>query len=133
MKNLKSKVAAALMVAALTLPFVASAQGTTNPPPFTNALAQTQVVGNQAGIASSTPLPVLIGNIVNVVLGFLGIVFLVLLLYAGFLWMTAQGEEKPVTKAKDIIKQSIIGLIVIVAAFAISNFVLTSLIRVSGG
>jgi len=57
---------------------------------------------------------------------------LILLIYAGFLWMTAQGDDKLVTKAKDIIRQAVIGLIVIIAAFSISNFVLSSLVNVSG-
>jgi uncharacterized membrane protein YwzB len=47
--------------------------------------------------------------------------------------MTAQGDDKVVGKAKDIIRQAIIGLIVIVAGFAISNFVLGNLANVALG
>ncbi|MEK7116178.1 MAG: pilin [Patescibacteria group bacterium] len=100
-------------------------------PPFTKGLTLVNTVGSSAGITTSKGLPEIIGSIINVALGFLGIVFLVLLLYAGFLWMTAQGEPKTVDKAKDMLKQAIIGLIIIVAAFAVSNFVLTSLVNVT--
>ncbi|MBI4139136.1 hypothetical protein HY479_03230, partial [Candidatus Uhrbacteria bacterium] len=54
------------------------------------------------------------------------------LLYGGFLWMTAGGSEEGVTKAKTMIRNAIIGLVIIVAAFSISNFVLSSLVKVTG-
>lgn len=99
--------------------------------PFNQAKALANTVGSSAGIQSSTTLPAMVGSIINVVLGFLGILLLFYMLYAGFLWMTAGGDEKKVTKAQDIIKQAVIGLLIIVAAFAISNFVLSSLVNVS--
>lgn len=114
-------------IAALVAPLPAFAVDN----PFTRGAKLAGEVGEKAGIKTSRTLPEIIGSIINVFLGFLGIIFLVLLLYAGFLWMTAQGEPKQVEKAKEILKQSIIGLIIIVAAFAISNFVLTSLVNVS--
>ncbi|MBU2509262.1 hypothetical protein KKE33_02705 [Patescibacteria group bacterium] len=85
-------------------------------------------IGEGAGL-KDTSLTTIIGNIINVALGFLGIVLLAYLLYAGFLWMTAGGETEKVTKAQDMIKNAIIGLIIIIAAFAISNFVLKALIK----
>lgn len=99
--------------------------------PFNQARQLTNSVGDTAGISTSQTLPGMAGSIINVVLGFLGILLLFYMLYAGFLWMTAGGDEKKVTKAIDIIKQAIIGLVIIVAAFAISNFVLGSLVNVS--
>ena len=66
--------------------------------------------------------------VINGVLGLLGIIFLSLTFYAGFLWMTAQGNEDNVTKAKNILTTSIIGIIIIVAAYAITNFVLTAIL-----
>ena len=99
--------------------------------PFNQDRVLTNSVGDKAGISTSQTLPGMAGSIINVILGFLGILLLFYMLYAGFLWMTAGGDEKKVTKAIDIIKQSIIGLVIIVAAFAISNFVLGSLVNVS--
>ncbi|PIR92378.1 hypothetical protein COU01_01910, partial [Candidatus Falkowbacteria bacterium CG10_big_fil_rev_8_21_14_0_10_44_15] len=60
----------------------------------------------------------------------LGIIFLVLVLYAGFLWMTAAGNEDQVTKAKSILTTSIIGIVIIVAAYAIVTFVLDAILNV---
>jgi len=86
-------------------------------------------VGTQAGIQTTRDLPGIIALIINVILTLLGVIFLVLMVYAGFLWMTAQGESKPVDQAKGIIKQAIIGLIITLAAYAISNFVITNIVK----
>lgn len=69
-----------------------------------------------------------IGNIVNILLGLLGIVFFILILYAGFIWMTARGDSAKVQKATTMLTQAVIGIIIILSAFAISNFALNQLI-----
>lgn len=123
-----------MSVMAGSLPLVAQAQPGRNP--FApGGAAQTNVgqVGTQAGIGAATPLPVIIGNIINVVLGFLGIVLLFYLLYGGFLWMTSGGDSKGVDSAKAMIRNAIIGLVIIVSSYAISNFVLSQLLVVTGG
>ena len=50
-----------------------------------------------------------------------------MIIYAGFEWMTAQGDEKKVDKAKDTLTRAVIGLIIIIAAYSITYFVFTSL------
>ncbi len=120
MKHLKT-IAASVGVA-LATPFVALA---TNP--FQSGQQMVSDVGGKAGISGGGGLTDIIGNLINIFLGFLGLVFLVLMLYAGFQWMTAGGDEGKVKKAREVITQAIIGLIVVVAAYAISSFVLGSL------
>ena len=66
----------------------------------------------------------LVGQLINTFLGLLGVVFLLLIVYGGFKWMNAQGAEEDVKKAKDTITQAVIGLVIIMAAYAISNFVI---------
>ena len=127
MKQLKSVLGAFAVAATLLLP----AQMALADNPFQTAQNLAGEVGNNAGITSQRTLPQIVGSIINIALGFLGIVFLVLLLYAGFMWMTAGGDEKKVDKARTMITQAIIGLVIIVAAFSISSFVLSSLINVS--
>ena len=56
-------------------------------------------------------------------LAILGILFIILMLTAGYNWMTAGGEEEKVTKAKDMIKRAIIGLFIVIASYAITAFV----------
>lgn len=127
MKQLKTWVKATGAAIAL-LPYQVLAQA---PSPFTKGTEQIGQIADKAGVNKSQELPVIIGNIVNVALGFLGTIFLVLMLYAGFLWMTAQGDEGKVKKAREMITQAIIGIIIIAAAFAISNFVLKSLVTIT--
>ncbi|MDO8463578.1 MAG: pilin [bacterium] len=69
-----------------------------------------------------------VASIINVAMGLLGIVAVVIILAGGFLWMTAGGEETKVTKAKQLIFSGIIGLAIILSAFAIAKFVINSLV-----
>lgn len=64
-----------------------------------------------------------IGQIIQLVLSFLGVLFLGLTIYAGSLWMTAQGNEQKAEKAKDMIIGSVTGLAIVIAAYAIASFV----------
>lgn len=63
------------------------------------------------------------GQIVGVVLSFVGVLFLILMIYAGITWMTAQGNDQQVAKAKSLLVNSIIGLIIVFAAYAITTFI----------
>jgi len=84
---------------------------------------------NQAGFntqGTSTPADIA-GNIIGYALGLLGIIFVILVIYAGFLWMTAQGNEEQITKAKKMITNAVIGIIIISMAYIITNFVLTNI------
>lgn len=88
-------------------------------------------VGGNSGLGNQ-PLEQTLGLLISVLLGVLGIIFLVLTIYAGFLWMTAGGDEKQVAKAKNIIITAVIGLVILLSAYAISSFVLSQLISATG-
>lgn len=60
----------------------------------------------------------------------IGIIFLLLIVYAGFLWMTAAGNTSQVEKAKNIMVSAIIGTVIALAAFAITTFVFQNLATV---
>lgn len=84
-------------------------------------------MGEAAGYKPDGTLTGKISYIIEMFLGLLGVIFLVLLIYGGFLWMTARGSEQQVEKAKEVIFSAVIGLIIVVAAYAISIFVVTKL------
>lgn len=84
-------------------------------------------VGDTAGFNTNLDLADTIGTLISIALGLLGVVFLVLMLYAGFLWMTAGGNDEKVGKAKKLITQTVIGLVLTVAAYAISGFVVDAI------
>ncbi len=80
----------------------------------------------------TSDIRVVIARIINVALGFLGIAVVLLILYGGFIWMTAGGDERKVETAKKIIINAIIGLVIVILSYAISSFILRKLQEVVG-
>lgn len=76
---------------------------------------------------SQKQLPAVVADIIDVALGLLGIVAVVIILAGGFKWMTAGGNDDKVGEAKKLIVAGVIGLIIILAAYAIAQFVLGSI------
>lgn len=87
-----------------------------------------QEAGNMAW-GSTKSLPEIVGVIISAALAMLGVLFLVLMIYNGYLWMTARGESKQVDNAKEGLKNSLIGLIIVLTSYVITNFILTNLIK----
>jgi hypothetical protein len=74
-----------------------------------------------------------IAQIIRVALGFLGVIAVVIILLGGFKWMTAGGNDDKVKDAKKLIFSGIIGLVIIISAFAIASFVISSIISATAG
>ena len=91
----------------------------------------TDVYGETGGIPKNTVQGIVV-LVINSILSLLGVIFLIIILYAGFLWMTAGGNDDQVGKAKKLMTNSIIGIVIIVGAYAISYFVLDALIGTQG-
>ena len=85
---------------------------------------------SNAGYASadSTTFATMVGRVIKAAMSFLGVIFIALMVYGGFLWMTARGEDAQVTKAKDLIRAALIGIIIVVAAYSITHFVIEAII-----
>lgn len=79
-----------------------------------------------ATVISKNP-GIIIAQIINIILGFVGIVFVVLVTYAGFMYLTAGGEEEKAKKAMTLLSQAVIGLVITLAAWSISYFVVVSI------
>ncbi|MFH1667752.1 MAG: hypothetical protein ABH884_01875, partial [Candidatus Komeilibacteria bacterium] len=71
----------------------------------------------------------LTANIIRMVLGFIGLIFIVLIIWSGIQWLTSNGSPDRITKAKNRIIHSVIGLVILIAAFGISEFVLDAIIN----
>lgn len=74
------------------------------------------------GSSASDSLAIAIGSIIGNILTFLGVIFLLLMIYGGVTWMTAAGDEKKVTKAKELITAAVIGLVVVLSAYALTTY-----------
>jgi hypothetical protein len=139
MKNLISKISTVLFLVAILISpyFVFSAVGATTAAGTSdqqkNPLERLIDVGTTQGPYSSADELTMVqiaGYIISVFLGLLGIIFVGLMIYAGYNWMTAQGEQKKIDTAKSTIQAAIIGLIITASAYAIYFFVFSKLFSV---
>lgn len=76
---------------------------------------------------------VTIASVIRVLMGLLGIVAVVIILIGGFTWMTAGGNEEKVGEAKKWIFSGVIGLAIILSAYALATFVINSLVTATTG
>ena len=83
------------------------------------------------GFSSEDAVLGIIGNVINVVLGFVGVIFFIQMFYAGFRWMSSGGNEEVVTESRQTIKSAVIGVVVVFAAFIVTNFVLNQIASIT--
>ena len=87
----------------------------------------TRFFGRAAGYAGFVPVvtspEVVIGRIVQGFIAFIGVIFGLFVIYGGYLWMTARGNEEQVKKSQGILRDSIIGFIIVIGAYALSSYV----------
>ncbi|MDD4901602.1 MAG: pilin [Patescibacteria group bacterium] len=114
----------------LVFPAAAQTPPAATPAPASNPLSitnpQMKAFLPASGI-SVTSVAGITGAIITAVLGLLGVIFIALLIYAGFQWMTAEGNEEKIDKAKQTITRAIIGLVIVIAAYSITYFVFNAL------
>ncbi|MFH1145695.1 MAG: hypothetical protein V1707_01895 [bacterium] len=113
--KLKNYAVATLLTLAITAPMVVLAQIPTN-------------FGTDAtdfGLVTDTDLKAAVINMIKAVLGLLGLVAVVIVMMGGFKWMTAQGDATKLGAAKKLIYAGLIGLVIILLAYSITQFVVT--------
>lgn len=91
-----------------------------------DAAAPSSLKGNKDLLAT-------IGRLIQTVLSYLGVLFLILMLYSGFLYMTARGDDKKIDTAKKIISGAVTGLIIIAASYALTAFVINAVAGSASG
>jgi hypothetical protein len=85
-----------------------------------------QAVEDNSGLTTTDPREI-IANVIRIIMGFLGIIAVVIILMGGFKWMTAAGGEEKISEAKKMITAGVIGLVIVLASFGIATFVISSL------
>lgn len=123
MTDILKRASAVAIALTLALPLLF---GTTSPALASDLESNLELVGDDSSLTTN-PLTETIGVLISVLVSVLGIVLLILIIYAGFLWMTAGGNSDQVGKAKTIMINSVIGLIILLAAYSISFFVINAL------
>ena len=100
----------------MALPILVFAQS-----PLTNLDAATP------SIIKGASLPEMVGRIITGVISLIGVIMIAYIVYGGFMWTTSGGDTSKVQKAKDIIRNSIIGIIIILASYSITQYVVDAL------
>lgn len=90
----------------------------------TNDLLSTNTM-TKSGLPMSTDLKGTMMKIISVVLGFLGVIAVIIIIIGGFKYMTGGGAEEKNTEARNLIVAGIIGLVIVLSAYAIANFVVS--------
>ncbi|MBU4369350.1 pilin [Patescibacteria group bacterium] len=91
------------------------------------AINQLDKTAKQAKLGEEKDVATIVGRIIGIVLALISIILVVLMIAGGFMWMTSAGNPEKVTKARELMTNALIGLIIIVLAYAIANFVVDKL------
>lgn len=83
----------------------------------------------EAGLDDNLSIGQMVAAVIKVVLAFLGVVFIILIIYAGLLWMTSAGNEEKIGTAKKTLIAATIGLAIVLSAYAITFFVIDQLLE----
>lgn len=128
MVNSLKKIAVSLvslsLVSLMAVPALVSADV---PDPGTGNFGLSDTGFQKVGVRSTRDIKDTIAQIINIILGFLGVIAVIIILAGGFKWMVAGGNEDKVAEARTMIIQGVIGLVIIFAAWAIASFVITQL------
>ena len=86
----------------------------------------------EAGLGTQS-LSLVVSQIIKILLSFLGVIFIILIVYAGFVWMTSAGNDDKIRKAKATMAAAIVGLAVVLAAYIVTYFVIDQLLEATKG
>ncbi len=102
---------------------------------LTDPMSSLEEAGRRSGLNTNLSATDIIARTINAILGLVGSVFVVLIIWSGFRWMTSAGNTDQIKKAKETMINSVIGLAIIVASYVISYTILTVLVegRLPGG
>ncbi|MBI5732119.1 MAG: hypothetical protein HY982_02040 [Candidatus Magasanikbacteria bacterium] len=96
---------------------------------FKNAMGEAEVAAGGAGVTKSGELEDYLAKMVGIALSIIGILFLALMIYGGYVWMLAKGDESEAKKAQGIITMGAIGMVIVILAYAISRFVISRIVK----
>jgi hypothetical protein len=97
--------------------------------PFANDVGYNSF--NAIGMGKTDPRTIA-ANVINFILGLLGVIAIVIILFGGFKWMTAMGNDDNVAKAKALLGAGIIGLLIVLAAYAVSIYIIRTFLASTG-
>ncbi|MFA6995548.1 MAG: pilin [Patescibacteria group bacterium] len=120
-----------LLVCVTYLPFRTNVQAASDS--LINSQEGMTEIGSVYGGSEPTDIRVTVAKIIVVSLQFIGVIFLGLIIFAGFKYMTSGGNEEKTKEAVSLLSNAIIGLIIILMAWGITSYVINRLSRAASG
>ncbi|MBI4090882.1 MAG: hypothetical protein HY422_02560 [Candidatus Komeilibacteria bacterium] len=117
----KTLLAAVPLLLVLLMPAISFAQSPDDRFGLNEAVQGTGV------IEGKDPIPLVVARAVQGVLSIVGVIFLILVIWGGAMWMTSGGNEKNISRAKQILTTATIGLVIIMTGYAITYFLIANL------
>lgn len=117
------------LVGVVSAPPMAEAQGSIDCTTLTAAECMREYAlqtGERGGLGdpdNQKPFQEVVADILKGLFGFLGVIMLLLIMYGGFLWMTARGNDDQIGKAKKVLSNSIIGLFIVIIGYSLTIFI----------
>jgi len=130
MKKIYKKLVVLAMLLVIIVPALVALPVQAQVNPFGNDTLK-DTVNTNLGLGNRDPREIA-ASVINILMGFLGIIAVVIILIGGFKWMTAGGNEDKIGESKKMITAGIIGLVIILAAWGITIFVLNALLNATG-
>ena len=93
---------------------------------YANDQSDQSIFGDRGTVDS---LPAAVGRIIRQILGFVSVIMIIIVIWAGYLWVTAGGNDDQVKTAKTYIRNAVIGLVITLSAFVITSYVTAELAR----
>lgn len=91
------------------------------------------VVGTAYGTSDTKDVRMIVVDVIKVILGFLGIIAVIIVFYAGYKWMMSGGNEETVSDTKKMLVAGLIGLVIILSAYILANFVIDQIYSATTG
>ncbi len=98
---------------------------------FTSDVAKDSIAGS-GGLNTTNSVPQIVGNVIKVILGISGTVALIFIVWGGIQWMISKGEESKIASARKLMVSGMVGIAIIAAAYAITDFVIKQITVVAG-
>lgn len=118
--------AAALLLLVLLVPIISLA-ASSDPTTPGQRFGLDDAAKDTGVIVDKDPVPLVVARAVQSVLNIVGVIFLILVIWGGTMWMVSGGNEQSITKAKQILTTAVIGLVIVMAGYTITWWIVSAL------
>ncbi|MCF7795832.1 IPT/TIG domain-containing protein, partial [Patescibacteria group bacterium] len=89
------------------------------------------VITPTTGLTSKS-IPAIVGSIIQMILGLFAIIGVCVIVYAGIIWMTSAGDATKIQKAKKLMINTLIGMLIIFSSYALTSFFIGKMTGIFG-